>query len=153
HGTKIPIEHIILLMQENRSFDHYLGHLRGNGQDDIDVAPEGASNPGAVFEAGNSDASGGSPDGGALEGGALGDGLPIPWHHLDEYCIDDANHEWEGSHVEWDHGKNDGFLLANAGANNAEGHDLTGARAMGYYDQRDLPFYYQLANTFSISDR
>src|SRR5258708_1494942 len=36
-GTTIPIDHVIVLMQENRSFDHYLGHLPGHGQDDVDV--------------------------------------------------------------------------------------------------------------------
>jgi len=84
HGAKIPVEHIILLMQENRSFDHYLGHLKGNGQDDVDVALEGMSNPGATFEAGNSEA-GSAADGGVLEAGPAGDGGPIAWHHLDEY--------------------------------------------------------------------
>src|SRR5262245_16177716 len=69
-GKRIPVEHIILLMQENRSFDHYLGHLKGNGQDDVDVPADGASNPSA------DDA-----------------GAPVPWHHLDDYCFEDTNHE------------------------------------------------------------
>ncbi len=129
-GKRLPVDHIILLMQENRSFDHYLGHLKGNGQDDVDVPPDGASNPSAG-------------DGGA----------PVPWHHLDDYCFDDTDHEWGASHVEYDQGKNDGFVVANGGAADSEGNDPAGARAMGYYDQRDLPFYYQLASTFSISDR
>src|SRR5579859_7938336 len=46
-GNALPFEHIVFLMQENRSFDHYLGHLKGNGQDDVDVAPAGATNPAA----------------------------------------------------------------------------------------------------------
>jgi phospholipase C len=129
-GARLPVDHIILLMQENRSFDHYLGHLKGNGQDDVDVAPDNAFNPSAG-------------DGGA----------PVPWHHLDTLCNDDTNHEWDGSHIEWNGGKNDGFVVANVGPADSEGNDPTGSRAMGYYDQRDLPFYYQLASTFSISDR
>ena len=48
---------------------------------------------------------------------------------------------------------NDGFVLANARANDPSGNDLSGRRAMGYYDQTDLPFYYQLASTFATSDR
>ncbi len=32
-GTAIPIDHVIVLMQENRSFDHYLGHLPEHGQE------------------------------------------------------------------------------------------------------------------------
>jgi len=127
-GKRIPVEHIILLMQENRSFDHYLGHLKGNGQDDVDVPAEGTTNPSA------DDA-----------------GAPVAWHHLDEYCFEDTDHEWEGSHLEWNQGKNDGFVRANVLAADG-GIDISGSRAMGYYDQRDIPFYYQLASTFSISD-
>jgi phospholipase C len=118
-GDRIPIDHIIVLMQENRSFDHYLGRLRGRGQDDVDVPDESASNPGA-------------------------DGVPVPWHHALEACFDDPNHSWSGSHAAWNGGRNDGFVVAS---------EPTGARAMGYYDDTDLPFYYQLASTFATSDR
>jgi phospholipase C len=134
NGSQIPIEHIIILMQENRSFDHYLGHLPGNGQDDVDVADPAASNP--------------AP---SIEGGAAA--AAVPWHHVDDACFDDPDHEWAGSHFSWDGGRNDGFVQASAGASDAEGNDPTGARAMGYYDAGDIPFYYQLASTFAISDR
>jgi phospholipase C len=157
-GERIPVGHIVLLMQENRSFDHYLGHLKGHGQDDVDVAPDDASNP--PFVAGASDA-GGAADGAAPEGGSFADGEapeggspgPVLWHHLDDYCFDDTNHEWVPSHLEWNQGKNDGFVVQNAGANDALGFDRGGGRSMGYYDQNDLPFYYGLAKTFAISDR
>jgi phospholipase C len=129
-GAAIPIQHIIVLMQENRSFDHYLGHLPGNGQDDVDVAPDGTTNPGATS----------------------GD-APVPWFHATADCFDNPNHSWHGSHVAWDGGKNDGFVAASAGANDAEANSPTGRHAMGYYDASDVPFYYQLASTFAISDR
>src|SRR5262249_19693535 len=45
-------------------------------------------------------------------------------------------------------GAMDGFTAANA-----DGADPTGSRAMGYYDQTDLPFYYGLFNTFATGDR
>jgi phospholipase C len=141
-GARIPIEHIVLLMQENRSFDHYLGHLKGNGQEDIDAPPDDAFNPGV-------------PD--APEAGAAGDGAnpgaPVRWHHLSDDCFDDTNHEWGPSHLEWNQGKNDGFVAENAGPNDPLGFDRGGERAMGYYDAGDIPFYYALASTFAISDR
>src|SRR6185369_3031260 len=44
-------------------------------------------------------------------------------------------------------------VIASAGANDAQGNDPSGSRAMSYYDDRDVPFAYQLASTFAISDR
>ena len=76
----------------------------------------------------------------------------MAWHHANAACLDDPNHSWSGSHFAWNQGKNDGFVLASAGANDPGGNDPTGSRAMGYYDASDLPFYYQLASTFATSD-
>jgi len=121
-GKRLPFEHVVLFMQENRSFDHYFQKLPEYGQPDVAVAPEGTTNP--------------APD-----------GSPVPFVHKDDYCFDDTNHEWDGSHESWNEGKNDGFAKANAQAS-----DPTGARALGYYDATDLPFYHQLASTFAISD-
>src|SRR4026207_821071 len=39
-GKSIPIEHVIVLMMENRSFDHYFSKLPAYGQPDVDVADE-----------------------------------------------------------------------------------------------------------------
>ncbi len=118
-GEQIPIEHVIVLMQENRSFDSYFGKLPAAGHADVDGLPAGASNPDA-------------------------DGTPVPAFHQTRYCTADTNHEWTGSHQEFDDGKNDGFVTAN---------NPDGARAMGYYDETDLPFYYGLAKTFAMGDR
>lgn len=122
-GATIPIEHIVVIMQENRSFDHYFGHLPGNGQDDVDVPGTPPTNP--------------DPTGGAA----------IAWHHESAYCVEDTDHGWNASHQQWDNGKNDGFTTSNVTTNDPSGH-----RAMGYYDATDLPFYYKLASTFAISD-
>jgi phospholipase C len=118
-GEQIPIEHIIVLMQENRSFDSYFGRLPASGHPDVDGLPAGASNPDAV-------------------------GTPVAAFHQTRYCTADTNHEWTGSHEEFDDGKNDGFVTTN---------NPDGERAMGYYDETDLPFYYALAKTFAIGDR
>jgi phospholipase C len=115
-------------MQENRSFDQYFGHLKGHGQDDVDVAPASTSNPGSTADGGT--------------------GADIAWHHETEYCVHDTDHGWPASHREYDDGKNDGFAVANSVAS-----DPTGSRALGYYEQADIPFYYDLASTFATSDR
>jgi phospholipase C len=126
-GDRIPVGHVIVLMQENRSFDHYLGHLRGRGQDDVDVPDESVSNPDSR-------------------------GNAVAWHHADP-CFDDTNHSWSGSHAAYDGGHNDGFVVASASPNDPQGNDPAGTRAMSYYDDSDIPFYYQLASTFAMSDR
>jgi phospholipase C len=134
-GSINDVEHVVFLMQENRSFDHYLGHLPDHGQNDVDVAAPGTTSPT-------------SPDV-ALSGGAGA----IPWYHAASLCTDDPNHSWAGSHAAFAGGKNSGFAMASAGVNDAAGHDRSGSRAMSYYDETDIPFYYRLARIFAISDR
>lgn len=122
----IPIETIVVIMQENRSFDHYFGHLNKFAKrTDIESAPDTASNPDTV----------------------AGGGTMHPWHHADHLCNSDTNHEWDGSHLEYDDGKNDGFVEANTKPGGEPGD-----RAMAWLDERDIPFYYNLANTFGIAD-
>ncbi len=132
----IPIETVVVLMQENRSFDSYFGHLgKYAGRNDIESAPENASNPEKV--------------------GALGSPRH-PWTHAPQLCIADTNHEWAGSHLEYGDGKMNGFFQANQGyaesATRLEADQLAGDRAMWWYDERDNPFYYELASTFAIGD-
>ena len=125
-GTAIPIDHILVLMQENRSFDSYYSHLpqyAANPQPDVNVAPATFSNPG--------------PDGGVV----------MRQHDTSVYCFADTNHEWTGSHLEWDNGANDGFAQQNV-----DPTDPTGSRSLYWYDEADIPFYYSLASTFAIAD-
>ena len=119
HGDQIPVQHIIVLMQENRSFDHYFGRLPALGKTDVDGLPADASNPDAA-------------------------GKAVKPFHLDKYCTVDTEHSWGASHKQYDAGKNDGFIATS---------QPNGERAMGYYDQTDLPYYYGLAQTFAIADR
>lgn len=135
----MPIKNIVVLMQENRSFDSYFGHLaKYAGRTDIESAPDAATNP---------DKAGGST-------GSHG------YKHAEHLCFADTNHTWKGSHVEYNDGKNDGFYEANNGFSDATpngtadagGGPLDGERALWWYDERDIPFYYDLAKTFAIAD-
>lgn len=120
HGDALPFKHVIFLMQENRSFDHYLSKLPEYGVTDVDVAKDTDTNPDPST------------------------GKPIKRYHESRYCIVDTAHNWSPVHLQYDDGLMDGFVMtSNPG----------GARAMGYYDQTDLPFYYWMAKTFAISDR
>ena len=127
HGAEIPIDTIVVLMQENRSFDHYFGQLHSQGQPRSKPVPKNASNPDWT-----------NPS-----------GPPIKPFHQTRYCeVHDVNHEWNGSHEQYDAGAMDGFTLTNQVP-----EDPNGSRTMGYYDSSDLPFYYALYGTFAMSDR
>lgn len=115
----IPVDHIFVLMLENRSFDHYFSQLPAYGVSDVTVADSSFTN---------------------LDQ----NGQAVSWHHETDYCVRDPHHSWKSSHSQWADGKNDGFVMDN---------EPKGARAMGYFDASDLPFYYALASQFSIGDR
>jgi phospholipase C len=129
----IPVENIVVVMMENHSFDSYLGHINQfAGRSDVESAPAGASNPDV-------------------------NGTPTPWTHAPHLCVLDTNHEWAGTHQEIDDGKMDGFVRTNDGwgtppPGSSDPTLASGARAMVWYDQTDLPFYYELASTFAIAD-
>ncbi len=109
----IPIDHWIILMQENRSFDHYFGTMPG-----VEGFPDGYTNP-------------------------KEDGTAVAPFHETRLCIEDVSHSWNASHIQYNDGLNDGFVITN---------DPEGERAMGYYDGSDLRFYWDLYSTFAMSD-
>lgn len=127
----LPLDTIVVLMMENHSFDNYLAKLGEYTQrSDIEVAPPNASNP-DTLDAG--------PDAAASA---------VPFQHAPHKCTADTNHSWSGSHLEWNEGKMDGFVVANE-----QGTLLgKGERALTYLDHTDLPFYYALFGTFAIGD-
>jgi phospholipase C len=125
--ARIPIDHIILVMQENRTFDHYFSALTMPGQT-IDTAAADATNPDPAHP-----------------------GLSIARFHQTAYCFDNPAESWDHVHREIDGGAMDHFTIENALDDPT--HDPSGARAMGYYDESDLPYYYALARAFAISDR
>jgi phospholipase C len=131
-----PLNHLVVLMQENRSFDTYFGQLAAYQQahdGSAQVEPEPMT---------------GNPSGD-------GSGTVITPFHKTSYCeVHDLDHSWAGTHNEWDNGRMDGFARVNAQSTDALGQhpDPTGARAMGYYDATDLPYYYALYDRFAMSD-
>ncbi len=121
-----PIDHVLILMQENRSFDSYFARLHFEGPH-AGAEQRHASNPNPI----NPEAS------------------PIKAFHQTAYCaVADLNHSWTGTHNSLNGDEMDGFTAANAVP-----ADPTGSRAMGFYDINDLPFYYSLYSAFSMGDR
>src|SRR4051812_2517470 len=136
------INHIIFMLQENRSFDTYFGDMNAYRASlglstDVDARPANASNP--------------SADGTTV----------VPAFHLQTMCTEDLSPFWNESHIAFnrtDPNSNtptmDGFVTAAANYARDQGqHDLPGLRAMGYYNQVDIPYYYFMAAQFGISDR
>jgi phospholipase C len=119
-GARIPIDTFVVVMQENRSFDHYFQGLPAYGQPAAEVAPPGYANPDPEHP-----------------------GAPVKPHLLTDLCVPDLPHSWKAVHDQYANGAMNGFVAA---------ANPDGARALGYYDERVLPFYYALANTFAIAD-
>jgi phospholipase C len=129
-GTDLlpQLKHIVVLMMENHSYDNYLGMLAGRG-DGFPLGPDGQP------EVANTGAEGES----------------VPAHHLAStvQVAESPSQSWHASHLQWDDGKMDGFVTATQQL--MPGKDAT--PAMGYWTERDLPFYYGLARTFPLADR
>jgi len=129
------IEHVVLLMQENRSFDHYFGTMPGiRGFSDPEAVrlPNGSS----VFKQPDSE----NPD-----------GYTLPFH-LDTYVnsvqkIPSTSHAWSVQHEALNGGLMDRWLLAHRKADG-----VNGPYVMGYYQRGDIPFHFALADAFTVCD-
>jgi phospholipase C len=129
------IKHVVLLMQENRSFDHYFGTLagvRGFGDPKAHRLSTGKN----VFHQPDSE----NPD-----------GYLLPFH-LDSFStsaqkIPSTSHAWAVQHQAWNGGKMDQWLPAHRAADGAHG-----PYTMGYFKREDIPFHYALAEAFTICD-
>jgi phospholipase C len=128
------IDHIIVLMKENRSFDHYFGTLRGvRGFSDLAAQrPDGSS----LFHQADPD----NPAGFVLP-------FRLDTRRTNAQRLHVLDHSWEALHASWHRGANDNWIPAHRATNGAFG-PLT----MGYLTRRDLPFYYALADAFTICD-
>ena len=129
-GSLKDIEHIVILIQENRSFDHYFGTYRGVR---------------------------GFQDRWARRGVFAQAGYPTPSDKLYPFrlntntggdCTNDIDHSWGPQHTYWDGGRMDRFVSEHVAVDGPQ----NGPLCMGYYTRHDLPFYYALADAFTICD-
>ncbi|HZU58927.1 MAG TPA: phospholipase C, phosphocholine-specific [Actinocrinis sp.] len=128
-GSLDEIEHVVILMQENRSFDHYYGTMsgvRGFGDRAALQLPTGRD----VFH---------QPAATRTDGGYL-----LPFHvdtrKVDGQDLGDLDHSWTGTHAAYDSGRYDQWIAAKS------------QMTMGYFTETDIPFHRALADAFTISD-
>jgi phospholipase C len=125
------IEHVVIFIQENRSFDHYFGSYRG---------VRGFSDQSMAFQ---------QPDPSNTTNAPVGKLLPF---HLDTTttnaaCTHDITHDWVPQHQSWNNGAMDGFVTSRVAVNANDA-----VLSMGYYTRADIPYYYALADAFTICD-
>ncbi|WP_431046102.1 phosphocholine-specific phospholipase C [Streptomyces sp. P1-3] len=124
-GTIEDVEHIVVLMQENRSFDHYFGSLKG---------VRGFGDPRPVT----------LPGGKSVWHQPDGTKDVLPYHpdaeNLGMQFIAGLDHDWAGGHKAWNNGKYDQWIPAKS------------AGTMAYLTREDIPFHYALADAFTVCD-
>ena len=132
------IKHVVLLMQENRSFDHYFGTMSG---------VMGFSDPNAIMLPTGRNVFHQPTD-------LSPDGYMLPFR-LDSRKTSSqrtvsTGHGWAVQHASWNNGAMDSWLTAHA---KYDKRKETVPYVMGYYDEEDLPFHRALANAFTVCDR
>ena len=125
------IEHVVILIQENRSFDHYFGSYKG---------VRGFADKSAAFNQPYPPNTSSAPA-----------GILLPFH-LDTSitnaaCTHDITHDWVPQHQSWDSGAMDGFVTSRLAINANDA-----VLSMGYYTRADVPYYYALADAFTLCD-
>ena len=133
-AKKVPpvsdIKHVVVLMQENRSFDHYFGAMPGvRGFADPAVSRQ------VFFQKDPSNPK----------------GYLLPFHTdtttTNAEQIPSTSHSWGPLHDSWDGGKMDGFVTAHIAANGSAGQ-----YTMAYFKRDDIPFHWALADAFTVCD-
>jgi phospholipase C len=124
-GSIRDVEHIVVLMQENRSFDHYFGTLRG---------VRGFGDPRPVT----------LPSGKPVWFQSDGTKDVLPFHpdakDLGLAFLQDLPHGWNDGHAAWNQGRYDQWVPAKS------------ATTMAYLTRADIPFHFALADAFTICD-
>jgi phospholipase C len=124
-GSLRDVEHIVVFMQENRSFDHYFGALRG---------VRGFGDPRPVV----------LPSGKPVWHQSDGTRDVLPFRpqikDLGLQFIQDLAHGWNDGHDAWNGGRYDRWVPAKT------------ATTMAYLTREDIPFHYALADAFTICD-
>jgi phospholipase C len=124
-GTIEDVEHIVILMQENRSFDHYFGTLRG---------VRGFADPRAVK----------LPSGEPVWNQPNGAARVLPFRpdepNLGLTFIEDLAHNWADTIQAWNNGKYDQWV------------PQKGTTTMAHLARKDIPFHFALADAFTVCD-
>ncbi|MEV6583391.1 phosphocholine-specific phospholipase C [Streptomyces sp. NPDC051582] len=132
-----PVKHVVILMQENRSFDHYYGMLKG---------VRGFSDHSVIDLPGTSTA----PSNKTVFQQPRGAGSIFPWQlsaapnswESSECEVDGGGHSWSDQHSAWNGGRMDNWYSAKSGT----------GMTMGYMTRTDIPFNYALADAYTICD-
>jgi phospholipase C len=155
------VNHVIVMMQENHSFDNYFGALP--------YTPGSPYHPGPCAAGDNKcvdgltcSSSGGTPT--CTNSNPEADGSPSVAAFRDpRLCVvPDLDHSWLGTHHEMNltdpngslHGTNNGFVALNDLTEQIDkGETPDDDDTIGFHIQADLPFYFALAQTFALDDR
>jgi len=121
--TSTPIEHVVVLMQENHSFDNYFGTYPG-----VDGIPDGVCMPLDPFSA----------TGDCVEPFQLGE---------NDVTLEDPVHNRTTQGIQYNDGAMDGFAYA------LEKRGQDGRLAMAYYGEEYLPYYWNLLGEYVLFDR
>jgi phospholipase C len=142
-GTIKDVEHVVILMHENRSFDHYFGSMRG---------VRGLGDPHPIPLKG----------GGTVWHQPWEDGWsPFTPFHLDTRTtsaqrVPDLNHGWEDSQGAMNHGSWDGWIANKIQSIMPDGDGFVRTPrpglTVGYYRREDIPFQFALAEAFTVCD-
>ncbi len=166
------LNHIIVLLQENRSFDHYFGELRkywaDNGYPDqsFDGLPQFNPKSGIkpLYKAPPTNQGCDPADPPPADCKVDGNSPKIASFELKTECTENTSPSWNESHFDWDLNdptginayKKNGYVWTAAHYARDQQpmyYDTDGKRAMGYYTDTDLNFYYFMASNFATSDR
>jgi phospholipase C len=146
HGDLRDIKHVVILMQENRSFDHYFGTLRGvRGFADrstitlpggLSVFQQPTTAPGAPVTATQ------YPwPLSAAPASAYPSGNQPPTSEVGAQGYGGTSHSWDDQHAAWNGGAMNGWMYAKGGAT-----------TLGYLARADIPFHYALADAYTVGD-
>jgi len=125
------IDNVVIFIQENRSFDHYFGSYKG---------VRGFNDQSAAFQQPYPGNTGNAPV-----------GVLLPFHldmsKTNAACTHDISHDWAPQHQSWNNGAMNGFVTSRISINATDA-----VMTMGYYDRADLPYYYAVADAFTLCD-
>src|ERR1700677_3268147 len=129
------IEHVVVLMQENRSFDHYFGAMPGGPRFRDPMAHPG------VFKHSDSD----NPARSLYP-------FHADTHSTSAQNLPSTNHDWVPQHDSWNNGAMNGFVSSRINTTIDSYDGSAGQYSMAYFKRDDIPFQWALADAFTICD-